>query len=320
MLFELRQSLLLLLTATIWGLSFVAQSVGMDHVGPFTFTASRMALGTLVLLPWVFLARRRLSRNRPDTYAGRTSPAYRNRLLLGGFLCGLCLFAGESLQQFGLVHDTEVGKAGFITALYIVIVPILGFFLGKRVSKLVLVAVALSLVGLWYLCVPPEGFSIELGDFFIFLCAFVFSLHILVISHFVTRVDGVELAVTQFAFGSVIAGLMMFLFETPTVEGLRGALVPILWAGIMSNGLAYTLQIVGQRGMNDTVASLIMSLESVVSVLAGWAILGEVLSGRELLGCALMAGAVVLAQLPQPKSAGKPQSESRLGSDATKGA
>ena len=278
-LFQLRQTVLLLITATIWGLSFVAQSVGMNHVGPFTFTASRMFLGALVLLP-----------------------AYMKMLLLGGAACGLCLFGGESLQQFGLVHDTEVGKAGFITALYIVLVPMIGLALGRRTGWLVWAAVAVAIGGLWFLCVPPEGFSVRLGDLYTLLCAFVFSLHILVISHFVTKVNGVELACGQFVCGSIIASAAVLIAESPTIEGLQGALLPILWAGIMSNGIAYTLQIVGQRGMNETVASLIMSLESAIAVIAGWLLLGEVLSQRELFGCVLMAGAVVLAQLPAPKS------------------
>lgn len=233
-LFQLRQTVLLLITATIWGLSFVAQSVGMDHVGPFTFTASRMFLGALVLLPFVLWNRSRLAASNPAEHARRTSPAYMKMLLLGGAACGLCLFGGESLQQFGLVHDTEVGKAGFITALYIVLVPMIGLALGRRTGWLVWAAVLIA--------------------------------------------------------------------ESPTIEGLQGALLPILWAGIMSNGIAYTLQIVGQRGMNETVASLIMSLESAIAVIAGWLLLGEVLSQRELFGCVLMAGAVVLAQLPAPKS------------------
>ena len=301
-LFQLRQTVLLLITATIWGLSFVPQSVGMDHVGPFTFTASRMFLGALVLLPFVLWNRSRLAASNPAEHARRTSPAYIKMLLLGGTACGLCLFGGESLQQFGLVHDTEVGKAGFITALYIILVPMIGLALGRRTGWLVWAAVAVAISGLWFLCVPPEGFSVRLGDLYTLLCAFVFSLHILVISHFVTKVNGVELACGQFVCGSIIASAAVLIAESPTIEGLQGALLPILWAGIMSNGIAYTLQIVGQRGMNETVASLIMSLESAIAVIAGWLLLGEVLSQRELFGCVLMAGAVVLAQLPAPKS------------------
>lgn len=299
-LFQFRQTVFLLITATIWGLSFVAQSVGMDHVGPFTFTASRMCLGALFLTPFLLWHRLRLKATNPAEHTRRSTPAYRRTLLLGSLCCGLCLFGGESLQQFGLVHDTEVGKAGFITALYIVLVPLIGLVLGRRTGWLVWVAVAIAIGGLWFLCVPPEGFSIRIGDLYTLLCAFVFSLHILVISYFVTKVNGVELAAGQFVVGSVTATCAMLLTETPTMAGLEGALLPILWAGIMSNGIAYTLQIVGQRGMNETVASLIMSLESAIAVVAGWLLLGEILTDRELFGCLLMAGAVVLAQLPAP--------------------
>lgn len=305
LLFELRQSGLLLLTALIWGCSFVAQSVGMETVGPFTFTSSRMALGVLSLLPLAFFMRRRLAAYKPDEAAHRRKPEYKKNLLLGGFLCGLFLFGGESLQQFGFVHQTEVGKAGFITALYIVFVPLIGLLLGKKSRPLLWISVAVAVAGLWYLCIPPEGFTIAQGDLYVFLCAIVFSLHILVISRFVTKVDGIELSLMQFFFGSLIASTMMGIYETPTFAGWWAALPAILWAGIMSNGIAYTLQIVGQRGMNETAASLILSLESVVSVLAGWALLGEVLSAREGFGCVLMAAAVVMAQLPERKKAPK---------------
>lgn len=299
-LFQVRQSILLLITALIWGCTFVAQSLGMDHVGPFTFTASRMCLGTLFLLPFILWKRRDLAMNKKTEYARRTSSAYRRTLVTGSVLCGLCLFGGEALQQFGLVNDTEVGKSGFITALYIVLVPMMGVFLGKKTTPLVWAAVAVAIAGLWYLCVPPEGFGISLGDTYTFLCALVFSIHIFVISAFVTKVDGVELAAGQFASGSLWALAAMFLFENPTAAGWLAAFPAILWAGVMSNGIAYTLQIVGQRGMNETVASLILSLESVVAVLAGWLLLDEILSARELTGAALMAAAVVLAQLPTP--------------------
>lgn len=298
-LFQLRQTALLLITALIWGATFVAQALGMDSVSPFVFTAGRMFLGVIFVLPIVWLLKKRLEKYHPAEAARRKTPEYRRALLLGSVLCGLCLFGGESLQQFGLFHDTEVGKAGFITALYIVIVPILGLFLGKRLNASIILSVIISVVGLWYLCVPEGGFSLKLGDALIALCALVFSLHILVISHFVLKVNSIELAVGQFAVGSLLGAISMLITgETPTLEALEAALPAILWAGVMSNGIAYTMQIVGQRGMNDTIASLIMSLESAFSVLFGWWILNEALSSRELFGCLLMAIAVVLAQVP----------------------
>ena len=178
------------------------------------------------------------------------------------------------------------------------LVPLLGLFLGKRLNWLIVVSVILSVIGLWYLCVPEGGFHIRLGDSLIGMCALVFSLHILVISYFVKTVNPIELSVGQFGVGAVLGMIAMLLFENPTMESFSAALPAILWAGIMSNGIAYTLQIVGQQGMNDTVASLIMSLESVIATLCGWWILDEVLSARELWGCVLMGMAVVLAQLP----------------------
>lgn len=247
-LFQLRQSAILLLTAMIWGATFVAQSLGMDSVGPFTFTTTRMLLGAFFLLPIVLLRRKRLAAEKPAEAARRSAPQYRRTLLMGGILCGLCLFGGESLQQFGFVHDTEVGKSGFITALYIVFVPIISLFLGRRGSPLLWAAVALSLVGLWFLCIPPEGFTIAAGDLFVLACAVVFSLHILVIGRYVLLVDAVELSMMQFFCGSILAFFAMLALESPTWIGWQTALPAMLWAGIMSNGIAYTLQIVGQRG------------------------------------------------------------------------
>ena len=289
-----KQVILPLITSFIWGSSFVAQSLGAGKVGGFTFTAARSIPAVLVLGALVLVLRR-------VRHEEKYTPQQKKDLLEGGLVCGIFLTLGTNLQQFGIA-DTTAGKAGFITALYIVLVPMIGLALGRRTGWLVWAAVAVAIGGLWFLCVPPEGFSVRLGDLYTLLCAFVFSLHILVISHFVTKVNGVELACGQFVCGSIIASAAVLIAESPTIEGLQGALLPILWAGIMSNGIAYTLQIVGQRGMNETVASLIMSLESAIAVIAGWLLLGEVLSQRELFGCVLMAGAVVLAQLPAPKS------------------
>lgn len=289
-----KQVILPLITSFIWGSSFVAQSLGAGKVGGFTFTAARSIPAVLVLGALVLILRR-------VRHEEKYTPQQKKDLLEGGLVCGIFLTLGTNLQQFGIA-DTTAGKAGFITALYIVLVPMIGLALGRRTGWLVWAAVAVAIGGLWFLCVPPEGFSVRLGDLYTLLCAFVFSLHILVISHFVTKVNGVELACGQFVCGSIIASAAVLIAESPTIEGLQGALLPILWAGIMSNGIAYTLQIVGQCGMNETVASLIMSLESAIAVIAGWLLLGEVLSQRELFGCVLMAGAVVLAQLPAPKS------------------
>ena len=295
--FQLRQSLFLFITASIWGSGFVAQSIGMDHVEPFTFTFFRTAIGGIVLIPVIFFL------NKIKRRGGRIiRNGSRKDLILGSLACGTCLVAGESFQQFGLV-STDAGKAGFITSMYIIFVPLLSLLLLKKIGKAVWLGVVLSVIGLYFLCIKPNtGFNIEKGDFLIFICAIAFAVHIMVIAHFVNKVDGVELSCGQFFAGSAIACILMLLHDTITYEGLKGALPAILWVGIMSNGVAYTLQVVGQRGMNPTVATLILSLESVMAVIFGNIFLHEVLSTRELIGCILMLIAVIIAQIPPKKA------------------
>lgn len=290
---QLRNSLLLLLTATIWGVAFVAQSVGMDYVQPFTFNGIRSIIGGLVLIPCIFLLNRLKSPSEPIQKSSSRP------LLAGGILCGLCLFAAISFQQFGIKYTT-VGKAGFITACYIVIVPILGLFLKKKCSPLIWVSVLLALVGLYFLCMSGS-ISLGLGDLLVLIGAFLFSIHILVIDHYSPLADGVQLSCIQFFVCGVLSLICMFLFETPDLSMILMAWLPILYAGVLSCGVAYTLQVVGQKNMNPTVASLILSMESCISVLAGWLILGQALSSRELLGCVLMFAAIILAQIPVRK-------------------
>lgn len=290
---QLRNSLLLLLTATIWGVAFVAQSVGMDYVQPFTFNGIRSIIGGLVLIPCIFLLNRLKSPSEPIQKSSSRP------LLAGGVLCGLCLFAASSFQQFGIKYTT-VGKAGFITACYIVIVPILGLFLKKKCSPLIWVSVLLALVGLYFLCMSGS-ISLGLGDLLVLIGAFLFSIHILVIDHYSPLADGVQLSCIQFFVCGVLSLICMFLFETPDLSMILMAWLPILYAGVLSCGVAYTLQVVGQKNMNPTVASLILSMESCISVLAGWLILGQALSSRELLGCVLMFAAIILAQIPVRK-------------------
>ena len=218
-------------------------------------------------------------------------------LITGGIACGVLLFTAGSLQQAGIQYTTA-GKAGFITAFYIVIVPVLGIFLHKKIKWKVWMAVLLALVGLYFLCIT-ESFSIGKGDILVFLCALVFSVHILVIDHFSPKVDGVKMSCIQFFVCGLLCAVPMLLFETPDITQLLAAWKPVLYAGIMSSGVAYTLQIVGQKGMNPTVASLILSLEAVVSVLAGFVMLDQQLTMRETMGCAFMFCAIVFAQLPQ---------------------
>lgn len=304
--FVLRQSFLLLLTATIWGVAFVAQSVGMDYVGPFTFNATRNLIGAVVLLPCIGLLNK-INGNKNENLDEKNSDQKssdkrtQNKLLLtGGVCCGVVLFIASTFQQIGIQY-TSVGKAGFITAMYIVIVPLLGIFLHKKVGIRMFGAVLLAVTGLYLLCMTGGGFVFQTGDILELICALVFSIHILVIDYFSPKVDGVKMSCIQFFTCSILSAVGMIIFEEPQLELIFAAWMPILYAGVMSCGVAYTLQIVGQKGMNPTVASLIMSLESVISVIAGWLILGQKLSPRELCGCALVFAAIIIVQLPQKK-------------------
>lgn len=292
---QIRNTLLLVLTAFIWGSAFVAQSVGAEHVGPFTFLMARSWLGGIVLLP--VIAAMDASRRRAGAVpAAPQTPQSRHTLLLGGFCCGCFLFLASSAQQIG-VASTTTAKAGFITAMYVVIVPILTLFLGRKVGKKIWLCVVLGVVGLYLLCMTG-GLSLSPGDTMVLLCALLFSGHILVIDHFSPQVDGVRLSCIQFFVTALLATVCMLIFEQPSAETLAAAALPILYAGILSSGVGYTLQIVAQKGLNPTIASLAMSLESVFSALSGWLLLGQGLTARELSGCLLMFAAIVLAQLP----------------------
>ena len=289
---SIKNPLLLLLTATIWGTAFVAQSVGMDYVGPFTFSAVRSLIGGLVLIPVIWL----VGRLEEGQDKREKTPADRKNLILGGIACGVVLFIASNLQQFGIQYTT-VGKAGFITAFYIVLVPVMGIFIRRRCPALVWIGVALALAGLWLLCMGGDTMTVGTGDMLVFFGAVMFAVHILVIDHFSPLADGVKLSCIQFFVCGILSGVCMFLFEQPDAAAILAAKGSILYAGVMSCGVAYTLQIVGQKGMNPTAASLILSLESVISVLAGWVLLHQKLSVRELLGCVLVFAAVILVQV-----------------------
>ncbi len=295
---RMKNSALLFLTAAIWGVAFVAQRVGMDYVGPFTFNAVRFLLGGIVLLPFLMWKRRKERAAAGWREETREEKRARRRItLIGGICCGLALSTASLLQQKGILH-TAVAKAGFITALYIIIVPVMGLFFRKKVRRLVWVSVALAVAGMYLLCIK-ESFAIGKGDFFVFLCAIVFSIHILIIDYFSPKADGVALSCIQFYTSSIICGAGMFLLETPSWQAIVSGWMPILYAGILSCGVAYTLQIIGQKGMDPTVASLILSLESVISLIAGWILLGQKLDLREIMGCVLAFAAIILAQLPE---------------------
>ena len=300
---QVRNSFLLLLTAIIWGSAFVAQSVGMEHVEPFTFTFTRSIIGGVVLIPVIILLRKTDSAAMRRDSQGKDVAGIKGITKyewLGGICCGIALCAASNFQQIGMLHTT-VGKAGFITALYVVIVPILGLFLRKRVPALIWVCVVLSVAGLYLLCMPKGAFSLAQGDVLVLICALLFSFHILIIDYFSPKGDGVVISCIQFFVCGILSGIIMLFVENPTFANIMDAKWSILYAGALSSGVAYTLQVVAQKGVNPTVASLILCLESVVAVLAGWIILGDKLTSRELAGCILMFVAIVLAQLPTPK-------------------
>ena len=294
---QMKNSLLLLLTAFIWGVAFVAQSVGGEAVGCFTFNGVRSLIGAIVLIPVIFFLdgqkKKELGEEKFLEQKGD-----KKTLILGGICCGVMLCIASNFQQFG-ISFTTVGKAGFITAMYILIVPIFGLFMKKKVGAKVWIGVVLATIGLYMLCITSESFSLSKGDFLVLICALFFSLHILIIDYFSPKVDGVRMSCIQFFVCGVISTAIAFVTESPSLHSILSGWLPILYAGVLSCGVAYTLQIVGQKNMDPTVASLILSLESVFSVLAGWVILNQTLSGREILGCILMFLAIILAQLPE---------------------
>ncbi len=297
---QLRNSFLLLLTATIWGTAFVAQSVGMDYVGPFTFNMLRCLIGGIVLIPYIFLSNK-VSGSEKKRIEERETKSEKKTLITGGICCGILLALAMNFQQVGIQYTT-VGRAGFITACYIIIVPLIGMtFFGKKCRSTIWAAVVLALIGLYLLCITEE-FDIGQGDFLVLVCSFLFSLHILVIDHFSPLVDGVKMSCVQFFVAGIVSGIPAFLTENVVWGNILAAWQPVLFAGVLSCGIAYTLQIVGQKNMNPTVASLILSLESCIAVLAGWIILGENLTLKEMLGCIFMFAAIVLAQLPERKT------------------
>ncbi|MDO4490345.1 MAG: DMT family transporter [Lachnospiraceae bacterium] len=302
---EMQGNLMLLLTALIWGSAFVAQSAGMEYVGPFTYNMSRSFIGFLVLIPVVLFFRKSSLKEHP--LSKEEQRALNKGSVKGGIFCGLALGIASCVQQVG-VSMTTAGKAGFITALYIIIVPILGIFLRKRIPKIIWLCVVIALVGFWLLCIK-EGFSISAGDLFCLLCALCFSVHIMVIDHFTAQpTDSIMISCVQFLVAGIFSAVLTLIFETPTWSAIWDARLTILYAGVLSSGVAYTLQIVAQRYTNPTVATLLMSLESVFAALFGGLVLHEVLTGKELLGCVLVFAAVILAQIPLPT--GKKTAES----------
>ena len=289
---QIKSSLILLLTATIWGVAFVAQSVGMEYIGPFTFNAIRCVLGGLVLIPVILVLKK-----KKETGAENQEKEDKKTLWAGGIACGVILCIASNLQQFGIM-EASVGKSGFFTALYIVMIPVIGIFIGKRPGIKLWFCVALAVVGMYLLCMKDGSFTIERADIMLLLCALAFSFHILVVDYFSPKVDGVKMSCIQFFVCGVLSAVGMLFTETPDISNIQAAWLPLLYAGLLSCGVGYTLQIVGQKGINPVIASLIMSLESVISALAGWVILGQVLSPKEILGCVLIFVAIIITQIP----------------------
>lgn len=284
------KSLLLLTAALIWGLAFVAQSAGTKYVGPYTFNSLRCFLGAAVLLPYIVFIQK----------GKRQSNERHESMIIGGICCGAFLFAGMSLQQIGIQY-TSPGKAGFLTSLYIIIVPVISFlFLRRKCGPTVWAAVLMAVAGIYMLSINDK-LEIGKGDMYMIMCALMFTCQIIVIDYFSTKADPVKLACTEFIVCGILSAMMMYKFETPDIENIKMAWKPILYTGVLSTGVAYTFQIVGQKSVNPTVASLLMSTESVFALAGGYVILGQQLTHRELLGCAMLLIAIVLAQIPSSK-------------------
>ncbi len=288
-------SLLLTIAAFIWGTAFVAQSTGLEAVGNFTFLALRSYLAVVFLTPVSFFIYKTNKKKTGDGEHGENKNFISKRLLIGGVLCGFALTLASFLQQYGIILS-GVGKSGFLTTLYILIVPFIGLVFGRKVKPVMWVSIVVAVLGMYFLCVTEAG-KINLGDLLLISCAFFFAVQIMIVDFFIKEVDGVRLSLVQFAVVSVLSTILMFILEEPDPEAIGNIMFSVFYAGIMSSGIAYTLQIVAQKNLNATVASLLMSLESVFAALAG-AFFGERLTSSEIFGCVLVFGAIILAQLP----------------------
>ncbi len=295
----IRANLLLVLTAMLWGAAFVAQSTAMDEIGPFIFNGVRMLIGSIVLIPVLYVVNR-IEQKKPD-YKPMTKADWKV-LIIGGVICGVALFSASTFQNYGLLY-TGAGKAGFITTLYVVLVPILGLiFLRQKNHWLTWLYAGIAVVGFYFLALGDGFGNINKGDMLVLVCAILFAVHILIIDHFSTRANGVALSCIQFFICGVISIVASLIFkEDISLVTMLEAKWSILYAGICSCGIAYTLQIVAQKDTDPTVAALLMSLESVFAALFGWLILKEQLSSSEYLGCAIVFLAVILSQIPPEK-------------------
>ena len=298
---KMQSNILLLFTALIWGSSFVAQKSGMDYIEPFTFNGIRMVIGGLVLIPFILLMDRKKARDgAAEPMSDEEKAKARKKIIAGGICCGLAIFVASSLQQFGVSYTTA-GKAGFITTLYVVIVPIISVLLRKRVRPIMWLCVVLGAVGLYLLCMTDDSFKLAFGDMLVLLCAVAFAVHIMVVDHFAAKLDGTKLSCIQFLTSGILGLIGMTIFESPDINAILDCWLPILYAGVLSCGLGYTFQVIAQKYAEPTVASLLMSLESVFAVISGAILLHETMSMRELTGCAVIFAAVIISQLPEKK-------------------
>lgn len=302
---------MLIIASAIWGMAFVAQVMGMDSMQPFTFTMFRAFVGGIFLIFAVVIVDKIRKNNRKLFFIKerRFCVDVTKTELIAGIVCGAVLFVAINLQQIGIGY-TSAGKAGFLTSLYIVIVPIVGIFMGRRPRFTVWIGVALACTGVYLLSIT-EGFTISLGDILVILCALVFSADILLVEYYSPKVDGIRMSSIQFLVVGVLSAIVAFAFEEPSWTQFADALGPVLYVGIMSSGFGYTLQILGQRSVNSTVAALIMSLEAVFAALGSIAILGDSMSAREMVGCVILFCALIVAQILPPKE-GAPKKEEQL--------
>jgi len=293
---QFKGNLILLITAIIWGTSFASQKLGMDHIDPFTFGASRFLLGAVVLIPAILIFDA-LNRSKKNIFfAEANKPQFKNKdLIIGGLLCGGTLFLGASFQQWGIVYTTA-GKAGFITTLYIVLVPLLGIFTGKKTDLPTWAGIALAIAGLYLLCIK-EGMSMQKGDVIVLIGTIFWALQIIVVDAYADKVEALKLSLVQFITAGILSAIAAVIFGNPDIHAIVDCAGPILYTAIMVVGVAYTLQIIGQRYTNPTVAAIILSMESVFAAISGAVFLNEIMSPREIIGCVLMFTAVIITQV-----------------------
>ncbi|MCR5420837.1 MAG: DMT family transporter [Lachnospiraceae bacterium] len=301
--YDIIHTLMLVMAAFFWGTTFVAQSIGADYVGAYTYLASRSWIAVAVLLPVmkIFGKEDPVSYEKEEFNIGKIRLSRIQYKLIGGCACGLFLFTASGLQQIGMAYTTTA-KAGFITALYVVFVPVAYLFTGGKVSSKIWLCVIMAVIGLYLLCMN-DTLSLNFGDGIILISSFFFTLQIITVNYFVRKINALILSWTQFLFTAIVSTIVMFIFEQVTAENIINAFPAILYAGIFSSGVAYTLQILGQKGLNPTIASIAMSLESVFSAVSGWIILGEKMTFKECTGAIIMFLAIIISQIPLKRKA-----------------